>query len=251
MICGRLHQGSGLGDQLHRYITVRTLAESKGYMFGMINPENFKGRGFMNLDMGNHPSFYKFEREWNEKEVWEKGVDIRSYDPEINFIEDNTIIDGTFEDSKYWGHNLKTIDKWLAVEPRIPANDACVIGFRGGEYATVPDLYLPREYWQTAIDRMAAQGVKEFEVHTDDPARAREMLAPLVPHDTTYTQDIGINWRSVRYAKNLIIANSAFYILPSLLNHRTPLIMAPRYWALRNTQTWARPACWYPQFTYI
>src|SRR5438105_3580127 len=104
MIAGIFHAGSGLGDQLHRYITVRTLAESKGYEWGMDGV--FKGKFFLHQPqtsvlMGKWKT-------WLEKEVKdENGVDIRSYDPEINFIEDNTIIDGTFEDDKYWGHNLK------------------------------------------------------------------------------------------------------------------------------------------------
>lgn len=52
MIAGIFHQGSGLGDQLHRYVTVRTLAEEKGYDWGIINPQEFKGRSFMDIDYG-------------------------------------------------------------------------------------------------------------------------------------------------------------------------------------------------------
>src|SRR5690348_4619876 len=52
MIAGIFHSGSGLGNQLHRYVATRVLALDKGYEFSMVAPELFKGKGFMNLDMG-------------------------------------------------------------------------------------------------------------------------------------------------------------------------------------------------------
>lgn len=247
MIAGIFHQGSGLGDQLMRYITVRTLAEEKVYEWCMQNTENFKGKDFMPLRMNSGDFVFFNQNQWNEKDFRENGIDIRSYDPEINFIQDNTILDGCFEDEKYWGHNLDNIRNWLAVEPINIPDDVCVIGFRGGEYATVPDLFLPPEYWTEAIKMMRDKGIQKFEVHTDDPETARRFF-PTFP----IIHDIGINWRSVRYAKHLIIANSAFYILPALLGEAKEII-APRYWARRNLKIWARPACYYKdkRFLYI
>lgn len=261
MIAGIFHQGSGLGDQLHRYITVRTLAEKKGYNWGMINHLNFKGDSFMQIEkftkgLTQEGDWEMLQKEWNEKATMENGVDIRSYDPEINFVEDHTVIDGSFEDSKYWGHNLAAIGGWLRTESINIPDDVCVIGFRGGEYATVPELFLTWHYWDEAINLMYEKGIRKFEVHTDDPETAAVMLRPFVnPLDTKYIHDIGINWRSVRAAKHAIIANSAFYILPRLLRHHAyyhgGVTIAPRYWARRNLHIWARPACYYPQFTYI
>lgn len=236
MICGLFHEGSGLGDQLHRYITVRTLALDKGYEWGMIG--DFKGVFFLEQPriIGELAAPYSFE----EKKVTENGVDIRSYDPEINFIKDGTIIDGCFEDEKYWGHRLGEIREWLMVEPLTIYENICVIGFRAGEYKTVPDLFLTKEYWKEAILEMIIRhpGI-QFEVHTDDPETAREFF-PIYP----IIHDVGLNWRSVRYAKHLIISNSAFYIMPMLLGEAEDII-APRYWARRNIKTWARPACYY------
>ena len=91
MIIGQIHKGSGLGDQLFRYITVRTLALDKGLDFGFIGKENFKGKDFLNLDWGKEIPIGDYPI-WEEKDVRENGIDIRSYDPEINFVEDNTII---------------------------------------------------------------------------------------------------------------------------------------------------------------
>lgn len=269
MIAGIFHEGSGLGDQLFRYITVRTLAEAKGFNWAMLHGQNFKGSDFMQLPFGKSVPIDDFVQ-FMEKDVRENGIDIRSYDPEINFIEDNTIIDGSFEDSKYWHHNMRNISKWLAVEPLNVPDDTCIIGFRGGEYATQPDLFLSKDYWRAAINKMAFLGVTSFEIHTDDPSLAESIFKELIHEEHQGTlaykvidnqpishskhTNMGLNWCSARYAKYSIIPNSAFFILPRLLKHLedpTAVTIAPRYWARRNTKTWARPACYYKEFTYI
>lgn len=252
MIIGRLQSGNGLGDMLMRYITVRTLALDKNLDFGFIGKENFKGKDFMNLDWGKEVPKGQYDL-WNEKDVRdENGVDIRSYDPEINFVEDNTIIDGNFEDMKYWWQRHAGIKEWLKVEPLDMPDDLCVINFRGGEYATVPDLFLTKEYWEKAIEKMemdfwASVPRIRFEVHTDDI----KLAAQFFPDYPIIYNDIGLNWRSIRYAKHLILSNSAFGILPALLNENVKEVIAPRYHARRNIKIWARPSCYYPKFTYI
>lgn len=252
MIAGIFHKGSGLGDQLMRYITVRTLALDKGFDWGMTEFGPFKGDSFMKIEKGMSVELPFSNKNFNhffyEKEIRDGlGNDIRSYDPEINFVEDKTVIDGCFEDYRYWGHRLPEIREWLKVEPLPMPSEVCVIGFRGGEFYTDPNLGLPIEYYNEAIALMREKYPSiTFEVHTDDPVKAKEFFP-----DFECIQNIGINWRSIRYAKHLIIANSAFYILPSLLNEDVKEIIAPRYWARRNTKIWARPACYYKKFTYI
>lgn len=264
MISGILHQGSGLGDQLFRYITTRVIADEKGVDFGMINPEGFKGKDFMKLDMGKPvPLKYTIEQPsgrayfdvdnfnyWEEKNIIENGVDIRSYDPEINFITDNTIIDGSFEDDKYWGHRLYDISHWLSVEPLKMPEDICVIGFRGGEYAGIPELFLPTSYYEEAMAEMLKLDYNmKFMCVTDDPETARRVL----PQEVSISHEIGLDWRKTRFAPHLIIPNSAFYVLPALLNRRARKVIAPRGWARHNLNngTWGRPASYYKRFTYI
>lgn len=255
MIAGIFHEGSGLGDQLFRYITVRTLAEEKGFDWDMLTSENFKGDFFNEFEM--HGGDSNLINIFLEKDVRDaQGNDIRSYDPEVNFIKDDTLLDGSFEDSKYWAHNLENINKWLAVEPLTVSDDLCVIGFRGGEYATQPDLFLTEEYWQKALDLMKG---KRCEVHTDDPELATKFFTPIPiidnkPISHSKHENMAFNWRSARYAKYAIIPNSAFFIIPRLLKHLedpTAVTIAPRWWARHNTKVWARPACYYKQFTYI
>lgn len=247
MIAGWCHHGSGLGNQLHRYIATRILALEKGYDWGIMNHGEFKGKSFIKLDMGSNLDPIVFNEKvnfWEEKKISENGIDIRGYDPEFNFIKDNTFIDGEFQDPRYFEHRLPEIDEWLTVEPINIADDVCVIGFRGGEYVGVPNLFLTKDYWEDAIKKMKEKGITKFEVHTDDPITAQQFFP-----DYKVIHDIGINWRSMRYAKYAIIANSSFYILPRLLSEG--ITIAPRYWARRNIGVWALPSNYYKQFTYI
>lgn len=263
MIAGRFHEGSGLGDQLFRYITTRTLALDKNIPYGMVNPDGFKGESFMPIQLGMYVNLPEAMNQWLEKDVRDKdGNDIRSYDPEINFVEDNTVIDGSFEDDKYWGHRLDEIRDWLKVEPLEMQDDVCVIGFRGGEYALNPDLFLAKDYWNEAINTMIFHSNNQdlrFQVHTDDPSLAKQFFPSFeivenAPISHSKHTNMGFNWRSARYAKYAIIPNSAFFILPRLLKHLedpTAVTIAPRYWARRKAKVWARPACYYKQFQYI
>lgn len=260
MIAGIFHQGSGLGNQLHRYVATRVLALEQGYEFGMIAPENFKGASFMQLDPGKQVTCtwsvtpagqvvpISSMPMWEEKKVIENGIDIRGYDPEFNFVQDNTIIDGEFQSEMYFGSHLRTVNDWLSVKYLGMPDNLCVIGFRGGEFTVFPDLFLTREYWDTAIAQMRAiRPDMRFIAVTDDPETASKML----PNDVKISHEIGSDWRMVRHANYLIIANSSFYILPSLLNNHAKKIIAPRFWARRNTGVWACPANYYRKFHYI
>ena len=253
MILGKFYNGSGLGNMLHRYVATRVRATDLGVPFDMIYIDDgagkepgFKGQSFMNIEWGNFPTFGTHEfKEWNEKKVVENGLDIRGYDPEFNFIEDNTIIDGEFQDERYWMHREKEVDEWLKVEPMQMDENLCVIGFRGGEFAVYPDLFLTQEYWNEAMGMMLAMnGRMNFEVHTDDENLAKQFFP-----DFKVVHDIGINWRSMRYAKYAIIANSSFFILPRWLNKG--ITIAPRFWARRNTKVWCLPQNYYNRFIYI
>ena len=277
MILSHFHQGSGLGNQLARLIATRVRALDLGVDWGMIyNPDGsgkepgFKGKSFM--DIGNWDKGIRTEVKhfsinpaqnptapplptepevemgvWQEKVVRDEisGVDIRSYDPEFNFIEDNTIIEGEFQDERYWEHREKEVNKWLKVEPLEMPDDLCVIGFRGGEFAVYPDLFLTPEYWQEGIKMMREINPNmKFQVHTDDKLLAQQFFP-----DFEVIHDIGTNWRSMRFAKYAIIANSSFFILPRWL--RNGVTIAPRFWGRRNTKVWSLPQNYYKRFKYI
>lgn len=245
MIIGKIHKGSGLGDQLFSYITVRSLAERRDVDFGFVGVENFKG-DFIDLDWGKQIDFkYHTEPQTGELVIDDEHRLFRvatTYDPEINFIDDMVVDATNGQDTKYW--DINKVREWLRVEP-LEMGNICVVNFRGGEYAGVPDLFLPPKYWLDATNRMLEINPDvSFEVHTDDKEMASRFFRNL-----PIIQDININWRSLLFAKYAIVSNSAFAILPRLLNGG--LTIAPRYWAGYNVKEWRRPQNYYPQFTYI
>lgn len=253
MISGFMHPGSGIGNMLHRYVAVRVLALDKGYDFSMIGSRHFKGSSFMNLDMGKSCNLGYTVQHHSGKivtkaSVWEEKT--QYYNPEFNFIQDGSILDGEFQDERYFEHRLEEIDGWLKVEPVDIPDDLCIINFRGGEYKLFPDLFLTQEYWREGIIRMMIINPDmRFEVHTDDPDTAGEFF-----HSFPIVHDIGLNWRSVRYAKYAIVANTSFCILPRLLQHHTnkeAVTIAPRYWARANTKEWSMPQNFYKSFLYV
>jgi len=244
MITGIFHVGSGLGNQLHRYVATRVIALDNGYSWGMENPWNFKGT-FMDIEMGLPSEGIKHHFE-EAKIVNSQGVDIRRYDSRIKDIQDDTTIDGEFQSEQYFEHRLDEVRDWLKVEPLKMDKNLCVINFRGGEYKGVLELFLPMEYWQSAVGKMLEINPDmQFEVHTDDMEAARTFF----PH-FDIIHDIGLNWRSIRYAKYLILSNSSFAILPALLGD-AKLILAPAFWAGRNVGYWKLPQNEYKRFTYL
>lgn len=256
MIVGTWHPGSGVGDQLFCYLAARITASKLGVPFTMVG--EFKGKTFIDLPVWEAlaiPHHVEMpagkliiENDWPiyEGKSW--------YDPEFNFIEDNTIVDGCrCQDERYWaGHPIR---EWLKTEPVEVPDDLCIIGFRGGEYATDPNLFLTKDYFVDAMNLLRQTNADiRFRVVTDDPDLARTCF----PH-LEVTHDISLDWRQIRYAKYAIIANSAFYILPRILRHLDPpyftpqpTTIAPRRWARRNLQAeWSTPQNYYPSFRYL
>lgn len=234
MIAGIFHQGSGLGNQLHRYVGTRIIAEERGEKHSMIAPGLFKGKHFLNLEM--EPNNIKYTIEEPSGRVI----------PET----DIEVLDGEFQKESDFIHYIKDIRKWLSTPPlpnqkSLEGGKICVINFRGGEYVGHP-VFLPKNYWLLAIDTILEEGPEiEFEVHTDDPITARQFFPnhPIV-------SDMEINWRSIRHAKYLILSNSSFAILPALMNENA-IIIAPQYWSGYNTGVWPKEENKYERFTYI
>lgn len=267
MIAGIFHNGSGLGNQLAQYIMTRVLAMDKGYEWGMMWPENFKGNHLFRLDMGEPVIFPEEDKGYpypeperikeaitknfvEQSELHPDGSDIRGYDWRIKDLEDNTIIDGIFQGEDYFKHHLNKIRNWLEIEPREMADDLCVINIRGGEYRAFPhELLLPKTYWEHCIKKMQEINPRmRFEIRTDDPEYAR-YLFPHFPIDNNLSED----WKKIRYAKYLILSNSSFSILPSSLNENLELCIAPKYHARYNVSDgyWALGQNIYSHMTYM
>ena len=155
---------------------------------------------------------------------------------------DIEIIDGEFQGEDVWKKYADKVDEWLKVEPLdVPE---CIIGFRGGEYQYFPELFLQGDYWNYAIRNMQKiNPYMHFRVVTDDPKLAK-LFFPQFP----VSHEMGHDWRSVRYAKYAIIANSSFFIFPRILSGGYTI--APLHWARHHTGVWSTPDNCYKSFTY-
>src|ERR1035437_655524 len=102
MIKGIWHRGSGLGNQLHRYVGTKVIALEKGEEHTMIAPELFKGKDFMNLGVFNN---IKYE--------------IKEPSGEVIPDSSDGVIDGEFQAESNFVSHLDEIREWLKVRPII------------------------------------------------------------------------------------------------------------------------------------
>ena len=260
MIVNELYNGSGLGNQLWRYVVTRTIALNNGYEFGIMHPEKFKAPKILNLDFGKTviggtgpeggpPTTLPdgIERYYQEKPLIHPvyKCDCRLYDSDLANIADNTKIDGNMESEKYLDGRKDKIRKWLKVKEDkqvydLKKDDICILGFRGGEYVGVADLFLPPAYWQRAIQAMLSKNSNmKFVVVTDDPSSARHFFPNEIP---VYHFDTETDWVLIRNAKNIIMSNSSFAWLATWINDEVLNVIAPKYWSKHNVSDgfWAQ-----------
>jgi len=252
MIITELYKGQGLGNQLACYVTTRVLALDRGIEFGIMNPEKFKGKDFFeNIDYGsvvvngkgpeggppiklpNGIDYYYQERAIKHPL---NGSDIRLYDDNLMKVSDKTKIDGLMQGEKYFLHRRNEIRAWLKVRAEYDCRDysddnTCVINFRGGEYARVPEFFLKKEYWENAVKEMLAiNNLFRFIVITDDVLSAKKVF----PHFPVYHFSIGKDYSIIKNARYLILSNSSFGWFPAWLNENLQFCIAPKYWARHN-----------------
>jgi len=258
MLSTPFYKGQGLGNQLHNYVTVRCLALDKGYDFGVQFPENFKGKDFMDLNMGLPVTGGRTDVEGGVPEVLPDGfkhyyreemIGNGEYDPKVSQIEDWTLIHGNLQGEDYFKHRKDEIKEWLKV-PLKYQNFApigtCIINFRGGEYKYVPEFFLPKSYWDKAIALMRERGVISFHVVTDDVEEARKFFP-----DFPITHEIYDDWLKIYTAAYLILSNSSFGWFPAWLNPYSNYILAPKYWQRHNKGYWFLKQNFTEKFTYV
>ena len=265
MITTEMYNGSGPGDQLWMYLVPRYIAHAKGYSFGIGHPERWKLKN-LNIDFGELVEGGSNAREggppitlpngitnyYKEKHVYHldyHDCNISDVDWNVFKIEDNTKLEGLFHYSFLLNKNSDLFKEWLdfnSVIERNPVVSGKVIAnIRGGEYKGVPDLILPKKYWDMAIERL---GNPLIEIVTDDPAYALS----LIPNGKIFEGNIIDHFENLFTAEKLIISNSAFAFFPAALGNASEVI-APKYWSRWNISDgfWAMEMDKYDGFTYI
>jgi hypothetical protein len=251
MLVTEIYNGQGLGNQLACYVTTRVIADIHGFEFGILNPYKFKCLDFMDLDFGNDVTggsipfegappitlpdgIYNYFREKDVRHP--NGSDIRIDDVLLDCICDDTKMDGVFQSEKNFIGRKEDIKQWLKVKPEkdcydYSSDDICIINFRGGEYAGVPNFYLHKNYWDNAIDRMLKIN-KDFQfiVVTDDVHRASQFF----PNYKITHSGISTDYSIIKNAHYLIVSNSSFAYFPTFTSETIKYIIAPKYWGRYN-----------------
>jgi hypothetical protein len=268
-----------LGNHMWQYAVCRTIAEKLGYEWG-INPitshDYFGGKSqmtFMNVDFGK--PIKGITLEYHEK--WKNyrhtdDVNITMLDESLYKINDNTILlgdngskGGIYQSEDYIIDRKEDIAIWFEIKKEakdyydkllldmgISLDDnLCVINFRGGEYKSIPNVLLRKEYWKDAINHMLAINPNmKFLLITDDTECANSFMP--FPIKAIHI-DIGFDYYVVNQAKWLIISNSTFGWWAAWLNKNANKIIAPKYWSRHNVSDgyWATGDSYTRGFTYM
>lgn len=256
-------EGQGLGNQLWNYVTLRSLSYKLGYDYKIINPENFKGRTFLEISYstkGNekHSKNNILESDikniFREKLYYDKSLETFAcdFDGEINKIQENTIIKGLFQSEKYlFQNNINDFIKIkkLNQKENFFLENHCILNIRGGEYKRFKNLILPKSYWLNSIKNMQEfKSNLKFSIVTDD----YDYASALLPNIPIIKGDIYKDFSSLMFAEYVIISNSSFAYFPIKLGKEPKKVIAPSNWArFGNAENkWVSPANYYQNWSY-
>jgi hypothetical protein len=263
-----------VGNHQFFYAFTRVVAETLGYKFGF-NPipshDYFNGQeqmAFMEIDYGIKHNAKYGEMPDGIKNVWREkyenipnsnGASFHPYQPEVFEVEDNTkLILRCVQDARYFENKKNEMRDWFRIRPEKEKEfesvlnsyninldgNLVVLNIRGGEYKGISSLILQKKYWQDAINIMKKRNSKyKFLAVTDDVTYTNILLDHKIP---VIHNSIGCDYYVINKAKNLIISNSSFAILPTWLNENHPNVIAPKYWARHNISDgyWASSNVW-------
>ncbi len=252
MIITELYNGQGLGNQIWCYAVSKTIALDKGFDFGIMALEKFKGLGlFPNVeletrikggeDADREPTTKlppEAENYYIEKKFEYNGSAIYPLDYNLINVGDKTKIDGNMQSENYIFHRKKDIKKWLKVAEKYDIKDfyndnICIINLRGGgEYLGNKGLFLEKSYFDNAIRHMKTLTGKDlkFVVITDDISTSKSFF----PDFEIYHMDLRWDYGVLHNAKYLIMANSSFSWFPAWTSNVNEITIAPKYWARHN-----------------
>jgi hypothetical protein len=259
MIGSEFYRGQGFGNQLWVYAYIKSVSKRKNLDFGFIGHDEFKGSGFMNLDLGNlikwpksklpnqriPTGFTRYEAERKSLHP-EFNWELNGFQQEFYDLRDGTFVDGCFQAEQYLSDFKEDFTKTMKVVGE--EFDGCLIHFRAGDYVKIKDVFLPPTYYYDAIERMKSQvpGVK-FKIVTDGPKIAAQLF-PGIPIESSgsvrvlanrwYFQQkkssIGVDFGRIQNARHLILSNSSFSWWGAWTNSRVENVIAPKYWTKFN-----------------
>lgn len=256
MLITELHEGSGLGNQLWNYVVTRTIAYNKGYYFGIMGKEQYKGKNIIDIDFGGQyfsKPFFSYQESLVRNEI---GIDITPPDKNLINIKDNTKISGIMQSMSYIKEHKILISDWLTIKIEKKTNnfssdDICICHLRGGDYrgCSANSLMQPI-YYKRAMDFMKQKNPNmKFYLISDDANLAKlyagilgiDIIGSMLldnPDPYKASHHIGgnieIDYAILNSAKNVIISNSTFAFWPVWTNKNNPYVIAPYRWFAHN-----------------
>ena len=253
MIGLKFKDGQGLGNQLWNYIACRCIAKKNNYNFTIFNRDLFKGKSFLRIDYGVNTEIKDFTL-IKENLYYDQSLEYISsiYDSKFEKLQKKSLIEGLFQDERYFFSYKNFIKKFLVLITKNKSNfdkDTCVLNIRGGEYKRHKKLILPKSYWDNSIDTMKSKfNIKNFIIVTDDYYYAKDLF----PKFEIITNNIEKCFSALVEAQYLIISNSSFSYFPIKLG-QSKFIIAPKYWSRfeNKLSRWASPCNLYEGYHFI
>lgn len=157
----------------------------------------------------------------------------------IDDVTDGSFLRGFYQTEEYMlGYEEIIKNDWLVFKkslkelskPLLDKYDVdkyCYIHFRGGDYKTIPQFFLPVEYYKKCIDYIKDKipGIK-FLVITDDINEANNFFPDFDVISNTSDMDFYL----LTQPKYSIIPNSSFSWWASWLNTNREITLAPNKW---------------------
>jgi len=239
-----LHKGQGLGNQLWAYAATRSISEKIGARFMVLNPNLFKGAGFLDIETGiSNDSSQETPRDswqtFKERLYLDRELDYlgAGYDERLIHLQGRVIVEGHLQSERYFFGDMQKPSRYIKIHKAalqaisVPP-DTCIINLRGGEYKRQKRFILPISYWHQAIKNMKAlTGVDKFMVVTDD-AHYAKVLFPDIP---VISGCIATCYAALHQAQHVIVSNSTFSYFPIKTGTSSRTVIAPQYWGRHNS----------------
>jgi hypothetical protein len=263
MIVTEFYDGQGLGNQLWNYFVTKIVAHENGYKHGVMSPQKFKGRDFLEIDLGEEvyggegpeggppnllpEGVFRYYREKISRHP--NGIDISKEDKNLFLVKDNTKIDGNLQSFEYIKNSKNLISSWFEIKTifnieEYNQENVCILHIRGGDFSGSSAL-LGAEYYRNGINKMLEFNKNmRFYIITDDSEYAGRLLPDIkiIGGSKSGEKDpnqakhhiggpVGIDWYILYKCRNFIISASSFSFWPVWLNKNSINVIAPMYWA--------------------
>lgn len=155
----------------------------------------------------------------------------------IEYVKDGTFLYGFFQTDNYMkSYEDEIKNEWFKFkEPIISKGEeilnkydlekSILIHFRGGDYKNINKYFLPKKYYEDAIEYFGGDE-KNVIIITDDIECAKTFF----PFSEIINNEIGVDLYLLTKFKKIIIPNSSFSWWGAWLNKNNPCIIAPKYW---------------------